>query len=189
MQTYARVDGGVAVEIINLPDGVAVGDAYHPDIAAAIVPCPADVEQGWTVSEDGEWSPPPLAEVDLAALKAGLKTAIDCAAEAERLQYITGGAGQAMEYQQAAAEAIALLSVIDADPEHVADPADYPMLAASIGIDGATLADVAATVAAMNRQWQVLGSAIRFARLAAKQAIDLAPDAEAARAVVPAWPN
>ena len=126
--------------------------------------------------------------VSLPALKIGLKAEIDAQAERERLRHITGGAGQAMEYQQAAAEANAILAALAANPEHEPDPGDYPLLAGSIGLDGETLVDVATTVAAMHRQWQIVGSAIRRARLSAKKAIDEAADMAAARAVQPAWP-
>lgn len=128
------------------------------------------------------------AAAQLAALKADLKAAVDDAAERERLKYVTAGAGQAMEYQQAAAEAADLLSAIQFDPEFEPDPAQFPMLAASIGIDGDTLAEVAATVNTMHTQWQAIGSAIRAARLTAKAAIDAAGDEAAAQAIKPAWP-
>lgn len=120
--------------------------------------------------------------VSLAALKAGLKAAIDAVAENERLKYITPGAGQAMTYARKVEEAKAA----QAADEPV--PVDYPMLAASIGIDGADLAAVAATVLAMDAAWARIGAAIEVARLTAKMAIDLAETAEAARAVVPNWP-
>ncbi|GHE69834.1 hypothetical protein GCM10019059_31940 [Camelimonas fluminis] len=68
MQSYARVDDGVAVEIINLPAGIGPSEAYHADIAASIQPCPAEVVAGWSV-RDGQWSPPPPAP---AASKADL---------------------------------------------------------------------------------------------------------------------
>lgn len=126
----------------------------------------------------------------LAALKATLKARLDADAETERLKYITAGAGQAMEYQQAAAEADLLLTAVAADPEHEPDPLQYPMLFASVGIDGDTLVDVATTVATMHGQWRVIGSAIRAARLAGKEEIDAAPTAEAAQAAFDAveWP-
>lgn len=133
-------------------------------------------------------SAPPA--VSLAALKISLKTRLDADAETERLKYVTPGAGQAMEYQQAAAEAEALLTAIALDPDYEPDPELYPMLAASIGIDGGTLAEVAATVAAMHGQWRQIGSAIRAARLAGKAAIDAAETAEDAQAAFDAveWP-
>jgi hypothetical protein len=127
---------------------------------------------------------------ELASRKASLKSRLDEIAEAERLKYVTPGAGQAMEYQQAAAEAEALLTAIAVDPDYEPLPETYPMLAASIGIDGGTLAEVAATVSTMHGQWRQIGSAIRAARLAGKAAIDAAETAEDAQAAFDAvvWP-
>ena len=53
---------------------------------------------------------------------------VDAGAEAERGKYITSGAGQAMTYQQKAAEAKAFTEA------ETPDEADYPMLAAEVGI-------------------------------------------------------
>ncbi|PYE87390.1 hypothetical protein [Phyllobacterium leguminum] len=129
--------------------------------------------------------------VGLAEAKAGHKAAVDQAAERERKKYITPGEGQAMEYQQAATEAIAYLAALEADPKYEPEPGAYPMLEASIGIDGDTLAEVATTVAAMHTQWQMIGSAIRTVRLAAKAAVGAAESVEAAQAVLDGikWPT
>jgi hypothetical protein len=122
--------------------------------------------------------------IRLAALKETLKAQIDAAAEVERLKYITPGAGQTMTYQRKLEQA----KQADADTDP--DPADYPMLAASIGIDGATIADVASTVIAMDAAWETVGAGIEAARLGAKKAVGDAEDTEAARAVLSGivWP-
>lgn len=127
----------------------------------------------------GAYEPPALA-----AVKATLKARLDADAEAERLHYITAGAGQAMTYQQKAAEAAACL----ADPEP--DPADYPLLAAEIGITAETLAGVATVVHGQHQAWRVIGGLIEGARLNGKKEIDAAPTAEAAQAAFDAveWP-
>lgn len=119
----------------------------------------------------------------LARIKIDLKRAIDDAAEAERLRYITGGSGQAMTYARKVEEARAA----SADPAPSA--ANYPLLAASIGIDGPDVAAIAAVVLLMDAAWAQIGAAIEAARLGAKAAIDLAQTTAAARAVVPAWPQ
>lgn len=122
----------------------------------------------------------------LARFKEQRKAAIDAEAERQRLRWITPGAGQAMEYQQSATEAAAYFAAGHSEPPAAGT---YPMLEASVGIDGETLADVASTVLAMHGQWQVIGSAIRGARLAAKQAIDIAATVAEAEAVRAIWPN
>ncbi|MCD1645232.1 hypothetical protein [Aurantimonas coralicida] len=122
--------------------------------------------------------------VDLPAIKTRLKAAIDAAAEAERLKYVTAGAGQSMTYQEKAAEAARFTD----DP--APDPVDYPMLAAEIGITAATLADVAAVVAANRAAWRTIGAAIEGTRLGAKAAIEAAEtveDAESAAQI--GWPQ
>jgi hypothetical protein len=127
---------------------------------------------------------PPLTEV-----KATLRAQLDVAAETERLKYLTGGAAQAMTYQRKSEEARRYQAAVAAEAE--ISPGDYPMLSATIGIDGATLADVAATVLAMDEVWAVIGAAIEAARLGGKQAIDAAEDAISAQAAFDAveWPS
>ncbi len=126
-----------------------------------------------------------LAAKHLAAVKSQCKLLIDKEAEAERLRYITAGAGQAITYQRKAEEARACLAA--ADPL----PADYPMLAAEIGITADTLIGVAEVVNAANAAWLAIGAEIEAARLGVKVAIDAASTAEEARAAADAvaWPN
>ncbi|MGO4665161.1 hypothetical protein [Bosea sp. 2RAB26] len=116
-------------------------------------------------------------------LKRRLKSAIDAAAEAERLKYITPGAGQAMTYQPKADEARRLAD------DQAPDPAGYPLLSAEVGITASTLADVGEAVMAAYQQWIQIGALIEAARLSAKQAIDAAKTADAARKVEPDWPG
>lgn len=142
----------------------------------------------WPRNEAGEQTDEALQDVlrpygryvTLGELKQGLKIAVDAGAETERLRYITGGAGQAMTYARKVDQARAV--------QAMADPVDFPLLSASIGIDGEDIQAVAATVLAMDAAWELIGAAIEAARLGAKRAIDLAETAEDARAVVPAWP-
>lgn len=128
------------------------------------------------------YSPP---EVDLGNLKTSLKAQIDADAETERLKYITPGAGQAMAYLQKAMEATAYLAATDPDP------ADYPLLAAEVGITGDTIADVATVVNAHYQAWRAIGAAIEQARLGAKAAVDAAETVEDAQAVYDGviWPS
>jgi hypothetical protein len=123
---------------------------------------------------------------DLAPLRAAEKRAVDLDAGAERLQYISGGDGQELVYQRKAEEARRLLAALAADPGYVADLADYPMLAAGIGFDGATLAECAALVAARDTAWTQIAAAIDLIRRTARAAIDAAADEAAIMAVRPA---
>lgn len=126
--------------------------------------------------------------VTLAFLKIGLRSDIDAEAERQRMLHLTAGTGQVMEYLGVAEEAKQLLAAIAVDPQHEPDPQDYPFLGATIGIDGATLAEVAATVSTAHDQWRAIGAAIRAARLTAKAAISAATDYPSARAIQPVWP-
>lgn len=47
MARFARIADGLVAEILELPNGVSVEDAFHPDIVAAFHPCGPEVEQGW----------------------------------------------------------------------------------------------------------------------------------------------
>lgn len=123
---------------------------------------------------------------NLGPMRAILRARVDAEAEAVRLRFVTPGAGQAMEYQEAIAQAQA----------YVLDPAgSYPMVQSDVdagtidprtGLAVATLAEAADLIIWMFAQWQIAGAAIRTARLAAKTAIGAAttlPDLLAAAAI------
>jgi hypothetical protein len=125
----------------------------------------------------------------LEAVKAAAIIAVDEAAEVARLQFITPGAGQAMEYQSGEAEARAYLA--DSSP----DPANYPFLVAELNALVATggtptLAEVAAEVDAQAAAWRAVGSYIKELRRTAKMQIDAANSVAAVRAAQQiAWPT
>ena len=119
----------------------------------------------------------------LDALKAAAVAEIDAQAEQQRQRYLTPGAGQALVYERKRAEAERMAT--DADPQ----PADYPLLAAEVGITAPTLAEVGAAVRALADQWTAAAAAIEATRLSAKAAIAAAttpPEVRAAAHVT--WP-
>ncbi|UXU07194.1 hypothetical protein [Agrobacterium tumefaciens] len=124
-------------------------------------------------------------EAGLAALKTALKAEIDAQAETERLRYITPGEGQALTYQRKTEEAKRATEV------SVPSASDYPLLAASIGIDGTTIKEVADVVIRQDAAWALLGAEIERTRLTAKRNIDLASDDIEAREVplTVKWPS
>lgn len=162
------------------PAGALARIGVHP-IREAGVPA-GQRSTGWSLAFDGETVTRVHTgePIDLAGLKVALKAQIDAAAEIERSRYITPGAGQAMTYQAKAAEAARFTASGGAG--------DYPLLAAEVGITGATLAEVAGVVAAAHAQWLDVGAQIEASRLAAKAAVDAAVDAAATLAVTPVWP-
>lgn len=182
MKLYAHIDGGVVLNVVELP--FPPNDVFPPEIAEKHILCPASVEHGWTY--DGEnFIPPEHAAPLLSELKSQLKMMVDASAEVERLKYITPGAGQAMTYQQKVEEARAFKAV--SNPQ----ASDYLILASEVGITAETLSEVADIVLAAFAQWQQIGAVIESIRLGAKRDIDAAEDETAARAIVDAieWPQ
>ena len=90
------------------------------------------------------------------------KQVIDAAAERCRLQWITGGSGQVMVYQAKRDEAARYLA-------EGGDPAGYPILSASVGIEAADMAGVAALVAGTTAVWTNIAASIERLRLGAKK--------------------
>jgi len=202
-ENYARLVDDTVVEIICLPEEMALEDIFTPEIAETLMQTPDHVGQGWKW-QDGQWQEPRLpVPPTLEEIKRNLKAAIDSAAETERLKYITPGAGQAMTYQEKVAQAVSYtkahlayvagLEGMEDGEEGAGEPnmAEYPLLAAGLGIDGDTLLEVAETVTFAYAIWQQIGAAIEAMRLLAKANIDAAGSVEEAQSLFNAvvWPN
>lgn len=132
----------------------------------------------------------------LTAKKEKLKASVDAAAEKERLRYITDGVGQSMTYTEKFNQAVDYskkYAAHQADPKNVTAPVEneYPLLRASIGIDGSSMIEVAETVTYAFALWEKIGAAIEGIRLKAKAAIGDAKTEESAQAIFAAirWPN
>jgi hypothetical protein len=183
--------------------GPGLADASPMEPGTFLVPAyatelePPDVGPGQVaVFRDGAWSvePEPAPEPPLAPTVADLCARIDAAAEQVRARYITPGAGQAMEYEEATRQARAALAV-GVEPEAGA----YPMLDADVqagtinpgtGEPVASVLAAAGVVVAMRQQYEVIGADIRRLRLAAKAAVRAAAtQAEREAAAVVAWPS
>jgi len=204
-RNYARLVDDTVVEIICLPEEMALEDIFVLDIIETLMQVPDHVGQGWKW-QDGQWQQPEQpAPPALEEIKTSLKMRIDATAELERLKYITPGSGQAMTYQEKVAQAVAytraylahLANVADGaqgkDIEGVGEPnaAEYPLLAAGLGIDGDTLLEVAETVTYAYALWQQIGAAIEATRLLAKAMIDGAETVDEVQGVFNAvvWPD
>jgi hypothetical protein len=131
----------------------------------------------------------PAAAVDLDAERLAAHARVNAEAEQRRLLYITAGAGQALTYQRKLDEALRLSAAMEADPQLVPAASDYPMLAATLGVDGETVVAVCAVILQRNAQFSVIGAAIERTRALANQAIE---EAQTFAAVVlasqVAWP-
>jgi hypothetical protein len=121
----------------------------------------------------------------LESVKSELAARIDDTAEALRQRYITPGFGQAMTYLQKLSEARAAAN----DPE--ASSEKYPLLSASVGLDGDTIIDVATFVLSTSKQWTDVSAKIEMTRLSAKRSIKNAASVDDAVAVLSAmnWPS
>lgn len=161
----------------------------------------------WPKNEKGEETDAALANVlaphglrlfppTLDEIKTQLKLEVDAAAENERLKYITKGVGQSMTYQEKvnqASDYSKKYAAHKANPDKMPTPKDddYPLLKASLGIDGDTLIEVAETVIFAYANWQQIGAAIEATRLETKEKIANAKNEAAAQATFEAvkWPN
>ena len=113
----------------------------------------------------------------LARAKESALARIDAKAETVRLRYITPGAGMAMTYQEkfAQANAVAGLGEAAANAMSEADRLEqFPTLAASVGIEAATLWECAQLVLAKYTAFAALSYTIERARLSGKSAISAA---------------
>jgi len=134
-------------------------------------------------------SPRPLADI-----KAELRARVDVNAENVRLRFITPGTGMAMTYQEKHAQARAVLNLgqIAANALTEAERNDqFPTLAASVGIEAATLYGCAELVVSRYEAFADLSNVIERQRLLGKKNIGDASDAAAAQAAYEAitWPN
>lgn len=131
---------------------------------------------------------------ELALLRSALRNRVDQDAEACRQQYITPGAGMTMMYQEkfSQAQAVDALGQATANALTLEERvAQYPTLAASVGIEAATLWDCAQLVIARYEAFAALSNVIEGKRLAGKLAISNASDAATAQAAYEAitWPS
>jgi hypothetical protein len=123
--------------------------------------------------------------VGLSAFKKQAIGRINDQAEHCRSKYITSGDGQMMTYLEKINQARACLSA------QSQVKADYPMLAAEIGITAPTLSGVAEAVAAAYDQWIAIGSEIEAIRRSANIAIQTADTRDAVQTTLDnvVWPN
>lgn len=127
---------------------------------------------------DLDMDPPSLDEIKVESINS-----INWEAEGERMRYATPGDLMIMTYVEKVAQARAAVEDPDATPDK------YPMLAATIGIDGDDVLGVAETVLEANTLWMNINAAIEAERKRCNAEIDAAPDADAVRAVTPDWPT
>ena len=99
------------------------------------------------------------------------KLIIDEAAERARLRYITGGAGQAMAYQEKGEEAADYIAA-----GYPADLSSYPFIEAETIATGKTATQAADDIIDQKSAWITVGSHIEKVRLGGKKDVDDAID-------------
>lgn len=180
---YERATGRI-IQISSQPPTLAPGEAYLEN-QSFVSPSEYRVNPDTLLVEA---LPPPAPPLDLVKRLAVMQ--VDDAAEHARLAFITGGAGQALEYQQTEWEARAWVAALEPDL------VDYPFLKAEVdaiaGVTGQAVepATVASSVMAQAEAWREAGSQIKRLRRTAKLAIDAATtveEIEQARNI--AWPQ
>lgn len=118
---------------------------------------------------------------------------LEAKAEALRMANLTPGSGMAMTYMEKHAQAIAVDGMGEAAANALTEPQrrdQFPTLAASVGIEAATLWDCAQLVMQRYEACAEVSYGIERARLAGKAAINAAAtdaDAEQAFGAI-AWP-
>lgn len=61
MQKYARIQGGIVAELIELADGADIAQFFTPAIASTMAKCGPQVQPGWTYDGVAFAEPAPLA--------------------------------------------------------------------------------------------------------------------------------
>lgn len=151
----------------------------------------ADQQQGRPTDAEIEAE---AARLVLPTLKDQLSKRVDDDAERVRMRYITPGAGMSMTYLEKHNQAIAVEALGETAANALSEQdraAQFPTLAASVGIEGATLWGCAQLVIQKYEAWAALSHAIERARLLGKASISSASDAAAAQAAYEAitWPQ
>jgi hypothetical protein len=181
--TFAQVKDGRVNSVSTDPSSLFPIDCI-------LVETSLPVEMGWAY--DGETLAPYVPALD--DVKAQLIRRIDADAERARQRFITGGAGQGLTYREKIDQALAVLDLGEEAANAMSGPdaiAQFPVLAASIGIDADTLHAAATLVVNKYEAWSSISGAIERMRLGTKRQIQQATDAAAAQAAYEAvtWPT
>lgn len=122
---------------------------------------------------------------DLATVKGKFKARVDDDAERVRLKYLTPGSGMAMTYAEKRDQANAVHGMGQAAANALSEAervAQFPTLAASVGLEADTLWDCAQLVIGKAEAWADLSNVIERTRLLGKKSISNASDAASSKA-------
>ena len=180
MKTYARVDGATVLEYRDI-------DGEIPPHKAHIWRLVVDEGSGplKTTTVEADRVRRIRSERPLDEIKDALKLRVDDDAERIRMRHLTPGAGMAMTYAEKRDQANAVHSIGEASANALTEAeriAQFPTLAASVGLEAPTLWACALLVIAKSEAWADLSNVIERTRLLGKKAISDASDAVSARA-------
>jgi len=201
MSLYAVLDGGQIVQRRQIADWAnypahkkAANDEKgdgHPVLRPIVDNGPPSynpnthtLAKDQTITADAVTITYTLTARALADVKTTYTNLLNTDAEAVRLKYLTPGVGQAMTYQEKQAQATAVLATTEAEANALTEAertALYPTLAASVGIEAATLWQCATLVMARYEAFADWSNVIETTRLAGNKAISDATDVDGAR--------
>lgn len=131
-------------------------------------------------------------DLTLPEVKSAQKKLVDDAAERCRLKYITGGSAKAMEYLEAKDQAVAVIQMGEAAANALTNhgAAEFPVLAASVPIEAATLHAAATLVMQRYEAYAAVAGVIKRKTIEAKAEIEAAQTVGEAQSVLGAiaWP-
>lgn len=179
MTTYARVDGSIVLEYRDIEGEIPAHKAHiwRPVIIEGSGPRREIHVEPDRVREV-------RSEVHLDTVKAELLALVDADAERIRMRHLTPGAGMAMTYAEKRDQANAVHELGEAAANALTEAeriAQFPTLAASVGLEAPTLWACALLVIAKSEAWADLSNVIERTRLLGKKAISDASDAVSAR--------
>ena len=174
---YALIESNVVKHVLRVPPE----NIFPAQTAALYVPCPLDVEVGWTFA-DGEFAPPEPQPAQVTADQ--LRTALTAEYE-RRMQAIAAGypPSERESWPVQTSEAYALL----ADPQ-----ASTPWIDAASSVRGLDRLELAQRIVAKDAQYRVYSGTLSGVRQRIEDQIDAAGDDPAALQVIDVtqgWPE
>lgn len=179
MATYARVDGSTVLEYRDIDGEIPPHKAHiwRPVFDEGSGPIKTTTVETDRVRRISSERP-------LDVIKAELLVLVDADAERIRMRHLTPGAGMAMTYAEKRDQANAVHGLGQSAANALTEVdriAQFPTLAASVGLEAPTLWDCALLVIAKSEAWADLSNVIERTRLLGKKAINDASDAASAR--------